>query len=33
MSRANRLTTKKISYWQNNKLGDEKYRDSLLLNP
>ena len=33
LSRANRLTTKKISYWQNNKLGDEKYRDSLLLNP
>ena len=33
LSSANRLTTKKISYWQNNKLGDEKYRDSLLLNP
>ena len=33
LSRANRLTTRKISYWQNNKLGDEKYRDSLLLNP
>ena len=33
LSRANRLTTKKISYWQKNKLGDEKYRDSLLLDP